>query len=95
MHVFFKFIILFSDNDFVWFKELVTRDRAKSSSFKTVGFGSRIMWPDVHTPELALCSLKGKKTNAHKNAFQKQAIDEEKVKGIIGMSFFILYLFLW
>ncbi|KMQ84124.1 ben domain-containing protein 6-like protein [Lasius niger] len=35
------------------------------------------------TRELALCSLKGKKTNAHKNAFQKQAIDEEKVKGII------------
>ncbi|XP_071652306.1 uncharacterized protein [Temnothorax longispinosus] len=34
--------------------------------------------------ELALCSLKGKKTNAHKNAFQKQPIDQEKVKGIIG-----------
>lgn len=38
------------------------------------------------TRELALCSLKGKKTNAHKNAFQKQLIDEDKVKGIIGMS---------
>ncbi|XP_011707950.1 PREDICTED: uncharacterized protein LOC105462798 [Wasmannia auropunctata] len=38
----------------------------------------------VFTPrKLALCSLKGKKTNAHKNVFQKQAIDEEKVKGII------------
>ncbi|XP_077258498.1 uncharacterized protein LOC143895323 [Temnothorax americanus] len=33
--------------------------------------------------ELALCSLKGKKTNAHKNAFQKQPIDQEKVKEII------------
>ncbi|KYN05023.1 hypothetical protein ALC62_04088 [Cyphomyrmex costatus] len=33
--------------------------------------------------ELALCSLKGKKTNAHKNSFQKQAIDEAKIKGII------------
>lgn len=46
------------------------------------------------TQELALCSLKGKKTNAHKNAFQKQAIDEEKVKKSVCLSLPFLYLFL-
>lgn len=82
----FFFLNLLFQADYVDFGgKRVPRDKLDEISHRKVSILAAELCVLLYTPrEMALCSLSGKKSNAHRTSFPKKPLDPNRLEAIIG-----------
>jgi hypothetical protein len=70
----------------------VRRDRLELVPHKKVSILAGDLCMMLYTPEeMALSSISGRKSNAHKSSFPKKPLDPNRLEAIIGLYNYVLF----